>query len=49
MPLISVLGRQRQVDFYEFEARLDYRMSFRTARTITQRKPVLKKMNQPIR
>jgi hypothetical protein len=31
MPLISALGRQRQVDLSEFKASLVYRGSFRTA------------------
>jgi hypothetical protein len=35
-------AEQRQVDFYEFEASLAFRVSFRTARA-TQRNPVLKK------
>ena len=34
MPLIP-LRRQRQADFCEFEARLIYRESFRTARVVT--------------
>jgi hypothetical protein len=33
MPVIPALGRQRQVDFCEFEACLVY-MSFRTAKVI---------------
>ena len=36
MPLISALGRQRQMDFCEFEASLVYKVSARTARA-TQR------------
>ena len=36
--LIPVLGRQRQVDVCEFEVSLFCRVSFRTARAITQRK-----------
>jgi hypothetical protein len=32
MPLILVLGRQRQEDFYEFKASLVYIVSSRTAR-----------------
>jgi hypothetical protein len=39
MPLIPVLGRQRQADLYEFEASLVYRVSSRTARG-TQRNHV---------
>ena len=42
MPLISVLGRQKQVYLCEFRASLVYRVSFRTARVITQRNSVLK-------
>ena len=41
-PLIPVFGRQRQVDFFEFEASLVYRASSRTSRAVTQRNPVLK-------
>lgn len=41
-PLIPVLGRKRQEDLYEFEARLVYRTSSRTARAVTQIKSVLK-------
>ena len=33
-PLIPALGKQRQVDLYEFEASLVYRASCRTARAI---------------
>ena len=40
--LISVLERQRQVDFCEFQATLVYKMSFRPAASI-QRDPVLTK------
>jgi hypothetical protein len=40
-PLFTAPKRQRQADC-EFEASLDYRVSFRTARA-TQRNPVLKK------
>ena len=39
--LIPVLGRQRQVDFYEFEASLLNKLNSRTVRT-TQKKPVSK-------
>jgi hypothetical protein len=42
MPLIPALGRQRQVDLYEFEDSLVYRVSSRPARS-TQRNPVSKK------
>ena len=34
MPLISVLGRQRQADLCEFEASVFYRATSRTARAI---------------
>jgi hypothetical protein len=43
-PLIPALGRQRQADS-EFEARLVYRVSFRTAKA-TQKNPVSKKQKQ---
>lgn len=36
MPLIPGLKRQSQVDLSDFEVSLDYKMSFRTARTDTQ-------------
>jgi hypothetical protein len=42
MPLISALGRQRQVDFSETS--LVYRASFRTVRA-AQRNLVLKNLN----
>jgi hypothetical protein len=42
MPLIPALGRKKQVDLWEFEASLCYRVSSRTVRA-TQRSPVLKK------
>ena len=42
MPLIPALRRQRQVDHYEFEASLVYRVSPRTTKA-TQRNPVSKK------
>jgi hypothetical protein len=42
MPLISALGRQRQVDLCEFKASLVYRVSSRIARA-TQRNPDWKK------
>ena len=41
MPVISVLGRQRQAGLCEFKASLVYRSSSRTVRA-TQRDPVLK-------
>ena len=37
------LGRQRQVDLYEFKASLVYRVSSRIARAVTQRNLVSKK------
>jgi hypothetical protein len=40
-PLIPALGRQRQVDLYEFEVSLIYRASSRTVKA-TQRDPVSK-------
>ena len=39
----NIFGKQKQVDFCEFEASLVYRASSRTARA-TQRNPVLKKV-----
>ena len=39
MPLIPALGRQRQVDLYEFKASLIYTVSSRSVR-ITQKNPV---------
>ena len=42
MPLIPVLGGQRQVALSEFEGRLVNKVSSRTTRDI-QRNPVLKK------
>ena len=44
MPLVSALGRQRQVDLCEFKASLVYRLSSRTTR-VTQKNPVLKNKN----
>lgn len=41
-PLSPALGRQRQVDFHEFEASLVYTRSSRVARAVTQRNCVLK-------
>ena len=37
MPLIPVLGRQKQGDLCEFEASLVFMVSFRTARTTLER------------
>ena len=45
MPLISALGRQRQVDLWEFEASLIYRMGSRTGSKATE-KPCFKKSKQ---
>ena len=42
MPLIPAFGRLRQVDLCEFKASLVYRVSSRTARTVTQRNTVSK-------
>ena len=43
MPLIPALQRRRrQLDLCEFKASLVYLVSSRTARTVTQRNPVLK-------
>jgi hypothetical protein len=40
--LIPALGRQREVDLYEFKASLVYRANSRTVRDVTQRNLVLK-------
>jgi hypothetical protein len=45
MPLIPALERQRQAEFYEFEASLTYRASSRTAKA-TQRNLILKNKKQ---
>ena len=42
MPLIPALGRQRQVDFCDFEASLVYRANSRA----TQRNPISEKTNK---
>lgn len=42
MPLVPTPGRQRQEDFYEFQARLVYKVSSRTAKAITQRNLIVK-------
>ena len=42
------LGRQREVDLYEFEAILVYRETSRTPKSVTQRNPVSKKTKQKI-
>ena len=41
-PLIPGLGKERQADLSEFKASLVYKVSSRTARTVTQRNPVSK-------
>ena len=46
MPLILALGRQRQVDLYEFKASLVYKVRTRSARAVTQRNPDLKIQNK---
>jgi hypothetical protein len=43
IPVITALKRQRQVDLCEFEAILDYKVSSKTFRVITQRNCVIKK------
>lgn len=40
---MSVLERQRYVDFYEFVDKVVYETRFRTARIVMQRKPCLKR------
>ena len=40
--LILALVRQRQLDLCEFKASMVYKVSFRTARTVTQRNSVSK-------
>ena len=45
MPLILVLGRQRQADHCEFESSLIYRVSFWTGGAYTE-KPCLKEQKQ---
>ena len=47
MPIISALGKQRQVDLSEFEDSLVYSVSSRTAKA-TQRNPVLKTTTKTI-
>lgn len=42
MPLIPALGRQRQVDLYEFEVSLVYKVSYSSARAATWRNFVSK-------
>jgi hypothetical protein len=50
MPFISTLGRQKQVDFYELEANLVYRLSSRIIK-LHRETPVSKttKPKQPTR
>ena len=45
MPLIPAPGRQRQADLCEFKVNVVYKVSSVTARTVTQRNPVLKNLN----
>jgi hypothetical protein len=45
MPLMPVLGSQRQADICEFEASLVYSASSRIA-SVTQRTPVLKRKKE---
>jgi hypothetical protein len=40
------LGKQRQMDLFEFDASLVYKARSRTARTITWKNPVLKNQRQ---
>ena len=42
MSLTPAFRRQRQPDLCEFEASLVYKVSFRTARAVTQSNPVYK-------
>ena len=42
MPVVPALGRQRQVDLWEFEAILVYKSKSRTGSKAIQRNPVLK-------
>ena len=46
MPLIPALGKQRQVDLYEFKSSLVYKESSKTAWAVTQRNSVLKNQNK---
>jgi hypothetical protein len=46
LPLIPALRRQRQADLCEFEARLAYKVSSRTARVGTQQNSVSKYQKQ---
>ena len=47
MPLIPALGRQRQVDLCEFEARLVYRVNSKIGSKATQRNPLSKNKTKP--
>ena len=44
--LIPARGRQRQVDLYEFQANLVYRVSSRIVGAVTQRNPVSKNQKE---
>ena len=46
MALFPALERQRQADLSEFETSLVYKAVSRSARTVTQRNPVLKNKNK---
>jgi hypothetical protein len=46
--LISVLWRQRQVNFYEFNASLVYRVRYKAARNTQRNKSCLEKTKQDI-
>lgn len=46
MPLVLALGRERQVDLWEFEASLAYRSSSRTAREILLKQNKTKQTNK---
>ena len=46
MSLIPELGRQRQGDLYDFEARMVYRVSFRTGSKATEKLCHGKKIHQ---
>lgn len=45
-PLIYSLGKQRQADLSDLEARLVYKVNSRTGRNVTQRNPISKKQNK---
>jgi hypothetical protein len=46
MPLIPELGRQRQVDLYEFEPILVYRGNYRTTRPLNRETLFREKQNK---